>query len=145
MKVREIMTGQPITVQSSDSIQRAAKIMRECDVGAVPVMQNGSLVGLLTDRDIIVRGAATGLDLEHHKALEVMTTDLLTISPDTELEEAADIMGDAKVRRLPILLDGKLLGLVSLGDLAVAGKGHEELCGTVLENVSEPIGPKCMM
>lgn len=145
MKVRECMTGQPITAQGSDSIERVCKIMRECDVGAVPVLQNDKLVGILTDRDIVTRAAATGLDLEHHKALEIMTTDVLTISPNAELQEAADIMADAKIRRLPIVLDGKLVGLISLGDLAVASKGHEELPGMVLENVSEPIGPKCVM
>ncbi len=145
MKVRECMTGQPITAQADNSIQRVAKIMRECDVGAVPVLLNDKLVGILTDRDITVRGAGTGLDLEHHKVQEIMSSDLLTISPDTELEEAANIMADAKIRRLPIVLDRKLVGLISLGDMAVATKGHEELCGIVLENVSEPIGPKCVM
>lgn len=145
MKVRECMTGQPITAQASDSIHRVAKIMRECDVGAVPVLLNGNLVGILTDRDITIRAAGTGLDIEHHQAQEIMSSDLLMVSPDMELEEAANIMADAKIRRLPIVLDSKLVGLISLGDLAVATKGHEQLCGTVLENVSEPIGPKCVM
>ncbi len=145
MKVRECMTGQPITAQASDSIHRVAKIMRECDVGAVPVLLNGNLVGILTDRDITIRAAGTGLDIEHHQAQEIMSSDLLMVSPDMELEDAANIMADAKIRRLPIVLDSKLVGLISLGDLAVATKGHEQLCGTVLENVSEPIGPKCVM
>jgi len=145
MKVREVMTGQPLTAQGSDSIMRVAKIMRACDVGAVPILSNDKLVGILTDRDITVRGTATGLNIEHHQAQEIMSSDLLVISPDAELEEAADIMADAKIRRLPIVLDSKLIGLISLGDLAVASKGHEQLCGVVLENVSEPIGPKCSM
>lgn len=145
MKVRDCMTAQPITAQGTDSIQRVARIMRECDVGAVPILMDDHLVGILTDRDIAIRAAATGLDMQHHRAQEIMTSDLLTVTPDTDLEAAADIMSDAKIRRLPIVTEDKLLGLLSLGDLAVASRGREELCGFVLEHVSEPIGPKCAM
>ena len=145
MKIRECMTGQPITIQANESIVNAAKIMRECDVGAVPVLLEDKLVGVLTDRDVVIRGIATGLDLNTHQAQEIMTPNPKTITPEAGFEEAARIMGDAKIRRLPVVEDGKLVGLVSLGDLAVAHKGHEDVCGLVLENVSEPIGPKCAM
>ncbi len=145
MQVRECMTGKPLTAQNDDSIQRVAGVMRECDVGAVPVLNDDELVGILTDRDITIRAAAAGLDLQAHQAEEIMSTELLTISPTTDLAEAADLMADAKVRRLPILESDELVGLVSLGDLAVAAKGQEEICGSVLKQVSEPIGPKCVM
>ncbi|MDP1808072.1 MAG: CBS domain-containing protein [Actinomycetota bacterium] len=139
------MTPRPTTIQAAQSILSAAKTMRECDVGAVPVMVEDKLVGILTDRDIVVRGVATGLELENHQVQEVMSLEPKTVKPDTSFEEAAQIMSEAKVRRLPVAEDGKLVGLISLGDMAVAHKGHEDMCGVVLENVSRPIGPKCAM
>jgi CBS domain-containing protein len=145
MKIRECMTGQPLTVKAADPIQGAAKIMRECDVGFLPVLSGDKLVGVLTDRDIVIRACAMGFDLGNHECQEIMSGDPQTCSPETSLEEAAKIMSQAKIRRLPVLQDGKLVGLLSLGDLAVAAKGQEEMTGTVLENVSEPIGPKCVM
>lgn len=145
MNVRECMTGQPMTLQATQSIQTAAKTMRECDVGVVPVLVEDRLVGILTDRDIVVRGIATGLELENHQIQEIMTLDPQTARADTTFEEAAETMSRAKVRRLPVVEDGKLIGMVSLGDMAVAHKGHDDLCGVVLEHISEPIGPKCVM
>jgi CBS domain-containing protein len=145
MKVRECMTGQPLTIKAADPIQSAAKIMRECDVGFLPVLSEDKLVGALTDRDIVIRACAMGFDLANHQCQEIMSSNPQSCSPETSLEEAAQIMSQAKVRRLPVLQDGKLVGLLSLGDLAVATKGNEEMSGTVLEHVSEPIGPKCVM
>ena len=145
MYVRECMTGQPMTLQATQSIQSAAKTMRECDVGVIPVLVEDRLVGILTDRDIVVRGIATGLELENHQIQEIMTLDPKTVRPGTSFEEAAELMAQAKVRRLPVVEDGKLVGMISLGDMAVAHKGHDDLCGVVLEHVSEPIGPKCVM
>lgn len=145
MNVRDCMTPRPTTIQAAQSIQSAAKTMRECDVGAVPVMVEDRLVGILTDRDIVVRGVATGMELENHQVQEVMSLEPKTVTPDASFEEAAEIMSEAKVRRLPVAEDGKLIGLISLGDLAVSHKGHEDMCGQVLEHVSEPIGPKCAM
>ena len=145
MNLRECMTDHPTTVQATQSIHSAAMLMRERDVGFLPVLVADRIVGLLTDRDIVIRAVATGLDLDNHQVQEVMTTAVTTASPDTTFEEAAQIMSDAQVRRLPVIIDSKLVGIVSLGDIVVAHQGHEELCGSILESVSQPVGPKHIM
>lgn len=145
MNVRDCMTPTPTTIQAAQSIQSAAKTMRECDVGAVPVMVEDRLVGMLTDRDIVVRGAAMGLELANHQVQEVMSPKPEIVTPGASLEEAAEKMSESKVRRLPVAEDGKLIGMITLGDMAVAHKEHNDMCGEVLERVSSPIGPKCVM
>lgn len=145
MNVRDCMTAQPITAQANEPIQRAAKMMQECDIGCLPILNDDRLVGLVTDRDIVVRAVAGGLDLANHQVQEIMSRDIKTTTADTSIENAAQTMAAAKVRRLPVTEDSKLIGWLSLGDVAVASRGHEELCGSILENVSEPIGPKCVL
>lgn len=144
MNVRECMTESPTTIAANESILSAAKTMRECDIGAVPVVVDDRLVGVLTDRDIVVRAAALGLELEDHQAQEIMSVEPKTVTPDAQLEEAADTMAEAKVRRLPVVDDGTVVGVVSLGDMAVAHKGHDEPCAATLQHISEPVGPKCI-
>ena len=142
MKANDCMTREPRTVQATQSINKAAEIMRDRDVGTVPVLSDSKLVGILTDRDIVVRGIAPHLDLESHQVQEIMSSDPQVASPDTAVEEVAKLMSDLKIRRLPIVEDGMLIGLVSLGDIAVSHSGHNEMCAQVLENVSAPARPE---
>jgi CBS domain-containing protein len=118
-KINEVMTADPKTVGSDDSLSEAAKIMRDADIGDVVVVDDGQVTGILTDRDIAVRAVAAGKDPDSTPAGEVCTGDLVTLEPDQSTEDAIKAMRDQDVRRLPVVQDGQLVGIVSLGDLAV--------------------------
>ncbi|HXF62459.1 MAG TPA: CBS domain-containing protein [Caldilineaceae bacterium] len=142
MKIREIMTRDVEVIQPDRPLQEAAAKMKSLDVGSLPVCDNRTLVGMLTDRDITVRAVAAGRDPKQTQVSEAMTPDLIYCFEDQEIEEAALVMEERQIRRLPILnRDHQLVGIVSLGDLAVES-GDEELSGEVLEEVSEPAKPK---
>ena len=116
--VREIMTPAPITLPLSATVADAAREMRDADVGDVLVVEGDELRGLVTDRDIVVRGLATGLDASTPIG-ELCSPALLTVSPDEAMDVAADLMASAAVRRLPVVESGRPVGIVALGDLAV--------------------------
>lgn len=137
MKISDVMTPNPKTVKSSDSIQTAALIMREEDAGAVPVVEDGRVIGMVTDRDIVVRAVADG-DFAA-KISDVVSDDVITASPDMTTAEAAELMGEHQVRRLPVVdADDRLVGIVSLGDLAVK-ENRDSRMGETLENISEGV------
>jgi len=118
--IREVMTADPTTISTTSSVEEAAQLMKSDDIGDVLVVnRNKKLAGILTDRDIVVRAAAEGADLKVLKVEEIVTKDVKTVSPDAPVEEAVTLMRQEAVRRLPVVEDGKLLGIVSLGDLAV--------------------------
>jgi CBS domain-containing protein len=118
MKIREIMTRGVATADLSTTLEEIATIMRHEDVGAVPIVDDGELVGLVTDRDIVVRCVAEGGDPRESIAEDVLTGGLVTVSPDADVEEAARLLSTHKIRRLPVVRDGQLEGMVSLGDIA---------------------------
>lgn len=137
MKISDVMTPNPKTVKSSDSIQTAALIMREEDAGAVPVVEDGRVIGMVTDRDIVVRAVADG-DFAA-KISDVVSDDVITASPDMTTAEAAELMGEHQIRRLPVVdADDRLVGIVSLGDLAVK-ENRDSRMGETLENISEGV------
>jgi len=110
--------------------------MRELDVGALPVCRGKTLLGMVTDRDITIRGVAAGLAPDTAKVSEVMTDDLLFCTVDQDTEEVMRTMGDAQVRRLPVInLDKELVGIVSIGDLARRQAGHID---KAVREISEP-------
>lgn len=115
--VGDVMTGDPVTVEPSASVEEAAKKMKESDAGAVLVVDGDELKGIATDRDIAVEAVAEG-EGSDAKVEDVMTSDPTTVSPDDDVENAIDVMREEKVRRLPVVDDGKPVGVVSLGDLA---------------------------
>src|SRR5215831_10679138 len=138
MQVRDVMTKGAECVRSSNSLQEAAQKMKNLDVGPLPVCDNDRLVGLITDRDIAVRAVAEGCDPRTTTVEHVMTPDVLYCFEDQDVQEAAQLMCEHQVRRLVVLnRDKRLVGIVSLGDLAV-DSGDEELAGATLEGVSEP-------
>ena len=142
MRIRDLMTSDVRSLQGDMTLTDAAYLMRELDVGVIPVTsKKGELEGVITDRDIIIRNIALGKDPSVTKIESVMTKDIVTITPDTDVSEAASIMSQEKIRRLPVVDGVKLIGMISLGDLAASSKS-DQMAGNVLEDVSTPIGPK---
>lgn len=117
-RIEEIMTRDPRTVDVNDSVQDAARIMRDDDIGDVVVTEGGQVTGIVTDRDIVVRGIADGRDLSAQVG-EVCSTGIETIAPDASVDDAVTTMREHDIRRLPVVKDGQPVGIVSLGDLAV--------------------------
>jgi CBS domain-containing protein len=137
MNIRDVMTPNPRTVSPSDSIQNAARIMRDEDTGAVPVVDNGRPVGMVTDRDIVVRAVADGIQL-NQTVREIVTMGVIAATPDMSTRDAAELMSEHQVRRLPVVENERLVGIVSLGDLAVKD-AHDKRSGDTLEKVSEGV------
>ena len=119
-KISEVMTRDPITLASTDTLAHAAKQMRDADVGDVIVVEGNAVRGLVTDRDIVVRGVAEDLDPFSTALASVCTHDLVTVSPDDSIDTAVRLVREYAVRRLPVVTaDGTPVGVVSIGDLAV--------------------------
>jgi CBS domain-containing protein len=117
--VRDLLKGDPVTVEASATVEDAAKLMDQNDIGNVLVVENGEVQGIVTDRDIVVRVIAKGNGPDA-SVREASSTDVETIAPDTSLDEAIQKMEQGNVRRLPVVDDGKPVGVISLGDLAEA-------------------------
>jgi CBS domain-containing protein len=117
--LREIMTQKPVTVQASDTVVAAARSMRDGNIGDVVVVDNGRIQGILTDRDIVVRAIAEGRDPSRTTVAEISSRELTTLGPDDSIEEAERIMRERSIRRLPIVENGRPVGIVSLGDVAM--------------------------
>lgn len=138
MKVKDIMTDHVSAIKSSTSIKDAAKEMRELDVGVIPIYdKQHSTVGIVTDRDITLRAVSKGKSLDSPIG-DIMSVSPITICPDAEVSEAAKLMSQNQIRRLPVVKDGELVGIVSLGDLAVEDKCSHK-AGSALSNISETV------
>lgn len=123
MKVRNIMNSRPVTAEASDSAEKAALLMSEHGIGAIPVTdgKDGKIVGIITDRDIILRCVAEKKNTVSTPISEIMSEGAVTVSPEHSLTEAARIMAKEQIRRLPVCENGKVVGIVSLGDISRAG------------------------
>jgi CBS domain-containing protein len=130
-KVSEVMTHDPRTVEPSATLTDVARTMRDDDIGAVVVVEAGAAAGLVTDRDIVVRAVADGRDPNSTSVAEVASRDLRTLTPDQNLEDAIALMRDWDVRRVVVVQDGRPVGIVSLGDLAI-----ERDPGSVLADIA---------
>ena len=119
MKVRELMTTPAISVGAGESAETAARLLARYNIGGLPVCDpRGNLEGMLTDRDLVTRCMAAQRPREKTSVGQLMTRAVLSVSPDTEVKEAARLMGAHQVRRLPVVEKGRLCGILSLGDLA---------------------------
>jgi CBS domain-containing protein len=116
--LREVMTDNPTTLPSTATIVDAAKTMREKNIGDVIVMNDGEICGIVTDRDIVVRAVAKGGDGAAMKIGDICSKDVTTLEPDTNVGAAIQLMRDKALRRVPVVENGKPVGIVSLGDLA---------------------------
>jgi CBS domain-containing protein len=120
-KIRDVMTNDPATCRTDDTALDAARAMKEGDFGSVTVVNEDDEVrGIVTDRDIVVRCVAEGKPPAETKISEIFTTEPTTLSPDDSIEDAVDSLREAHVRRLPVVEDGRVVGIVSIGDLAEA-------------------------
>ncbi|MFY9396825.1 MAG: CBS domain-containing protein [Desulfomonilia bacterium] len=144
MRIREIMTPNPEVLPMDASLMDAALKMRDLDVGAMPVTSGGSVVGIVTDRDIVLRGMAQRRDPAGTRVKDIMSRDVLTCPEDTSLEDAARIMEEKKVRRVLVTdSSGRTVGILSLGDIATKGVREQKigLGGEILSRVSQPSRP----
>jgi CBS domain-containing protein len=137
MNIRDVMTPNPQTVSPHDSIQNAARIMRDSDTGAVPVVDNGRPIGIVTDRDIVVRAVADGGELSRPVG-EIVTGSVVCASPEMSTREASQLMSEHQIRRLPVVENERLVGIVSIGDLAVK-EGRDSRTGDTLQAISEGV------
>jgi CBS domain-containing protein len=137
MNIRDVMTPNPRTVAPSDSIESAARIMRDEDTGVVPVVENGRAVGLVTDRDIVVRAIAEG-NAGSRAVGDIATTEFVSVAPGATTARARELMSAHQVRRLPVVENERLVGIVSLGDLAVK-EAQDGRNGDTLQSISEGV------
>ncbi|HEX7096826.1 MAG TPA: CBS domain-containing protein [Acidimicrobiales bacterium] len=117
--IREVMTGQPVGLPGTAMLVEAARAMRDEDIGDVLVMDGDRICGLVTDRDLVVRGIALEMDPNQTMLDEICSHELVSVSPDQQIEEAAALMRERAVRRLPVVEEGRAVGMVTIGDLAV--------------------------
>ena len=134
--IADIMTRSIATVQRDETLQAAARRMHEMDVGSLPVLDGKAIAGVVTDRDIAVRGVAAGMIPQESLVADVMTAELRFCRADDTIEQAMAEMGDLQVRRLPVLdAQNEIVGIVSLGDLATRQSAHTD---ETLREISTP-------
>jgi CBS domain-containing protein len=136
MKISDIMTTNPATVGPDTTLGEVATLMRQEDCGSIPVVEDGRLVGIVTDRDIVVRAIAAGKDPKRTPVSEVMSADPITIDPNGDVTEAERHMRERQVRRLPVVEDGKLVGIVVTAQ--IARRAEAKQTGETIKEISEP-------
>jgi CBS domain-containing protein len=139
MKLRDIMTTDVASLKSRDSIETAAQLMKQYDVGSIPVCDQNKIVGIVTDRDITLRSVASGQNSRQMTVSDVMTSNPVVGSPDMDIHEAAKLMSDKQIRRLPVVENNSLVGIVALGDISVE-PSLQDSAGKALQNISQPSG-----
>ncbi len=138
MKVRDIMTKGPETASPGTTIGDVARMMRDFNVGIIPVVNDGRLLGVITDRDITIRVTAAGLNPHETTVQDFMSPNPVSLSPGDDVAKARDLMAEHQIRRLLVTDGDELVGIVSLGDVATKDKGDDTKTGQVLEEISEP-------
>jgi CBS domain-containing protein len=133
-QIREVMTPGPETIQADRPVAEAAKLMKQADAGMIPVMEDGNLLGTVTDRDIALRVVAEGKDPQSTPVREIASTDIVTVEPDRDLAEALQLMAKHQVRRLPVVEGGRLVGVLAQADVAL--QGDEQEVGHTVEEIS---------
>lgn len=134
--VGEVMTSKLCTIDADKSVAYAAKMLRDEDVGLAPIVEGDRLIGTLTDRDIAIRVVAEGRDPESTTVREVASTDLVTVDPQQDLEEALRLMAEHQIRRIPVVEeDGRIVGIVAQAD--IARQRDDVKTGEVVERISQ--------
>ena len=138
MRVKECMCKKIVRATSDTTLNEIAKLMKENDVGCIPICnQQNNVVGLITDRDIIIRSVATNKNCGQTKASDVMTTNVIKITPDTELDDAQKTMSINQIKRLPVIENNQIVGILSVGDLAKNQHVSSVEVGQTVENICE--------
>jgi len=138
MKLRDVMTANPRTLESTATVEEAARIMRDTDTGVVPIVEHGRPVAVITDRDIVVRAVAEGREGLGRPIRELASTDLVTADPGMSTKDAVQLMAEHQVRRLLVCEGDALVGVASIGDIAVK-EGKDRLVGDTLEEISQGV------
>ena len=139
-KLNEVMTRDPEVIRPDASIQEAARKMKDLNVGSVPVCDGDRLMGMVTDRDITLRAVAEGRDPKMTRVNETMTKGVIYCFEDQTLKDAADLMAEKQIRRLPVLSrEKRLVGIISLGDVSI--EGNDQTSGNTLQDISRPSHP----
>lgn len=141
MKIREVMTNRVVKIHPEESVSVAARTLQHYNIGALPVCgYDGALCGVVTDRDLVTRCLAAGGKPEQMKVRDVMTGKVISATPDMDTGTAASLMGRQQVRRLPVVENGRVCGMVSLGDLAKVEETNPdaaEALGGICTNISD--------
>jgi len=135
LKVRDTMTGSPRSIDASTSVVEAAQLMREGHIGSLPITDDEQLVGMITDRDIAMRVVAEAADHTNTSVGDVSSRDLVTVEPDEDLDDALQLMARHQVRRLPVVENGRLVGIVAQADIALS---ENEKTAKLVEAISAP-------
>ena len=137
MKIKDIMSKTVVAAESGQPVFEVARLMREHDVGAIPVFERDVIAGIVTDRDIVLRCVAAGKSPAECTAGEIMSGGAVSVTPNQSVADAAKIMAAVKIRRLPVIEDGRLAGMVSFGDVARSRADDTEISETISE-ISSP-------
>jgi CBS domain-containing protein len=132
--IQDAMTSNPTTIETATSAREAAQLMKTKDVGSLPIVEDGKLIGVVTDRDLTTRVLAEGKDTQTQVG-QIASKDVVTVDPQQSLEEAARLMAEHQIRRIPVVEeDGKLVGILAQADVAEAG--HDQLTGETVQQIS---------
>ena len=138
MKIEECMSTDVVWAPDNSNINGIAKLMNDNDIGSVPICDSGkNVVGIITDRDIVIRCIADDKETKTTKAADIMSENLIFVTPKTDVQDAAEIMADYQVRRLPVIDDSKLVGVISIGDLALEDDVEDEDIADTLSSICD--------
>ena len=134
MKLEDVMSHKVLTVTADSTTAEAARMMQKDNIGALPVVNAGHMVGIVTDRDIVMRAVAPGGDPTNIPVSQVMSQPVVSGSPNMDVGQATRLMAEKQIRRLPVVHDGQLVGIVALGDIAI--NSPDEVSGDALKDIS---------
>lgn len=140
MKVSKIMTQTVASLNPNDNIEHAAQLMREYNIGSIPVCNGEKVIGIITDRDIVIRSTAEGENGQKQTVRDIMTSNPVTINSNVPVNEVARIMSERQIRRIPVVDNNNLVGMVSLGDVSVEPELQDK-AADALTMISEPSTP----
>ncbi|MDK2800241.1 MAG: hypothetical protein PWP27_2579 [Clostridiales bacterium] len=140
LQLKDIMTSKVVTVSPDTPIEQVAQLMQKHNIGVVPVVDDSGVKGVITDRDIVVRNVAHGTNPKTLKASDVMTSQVTTAAPTMDVSDASRLMAQKQIRRLPVVENNKLVGVVALGDLAV-NPAFDTEASEALSEISTPSRP----
>ncbi|APM40935.1 CBS domain-containing protein [Clostridium kluyveri] len=137
MKVENVMTKSVASLNPDDTVDKAAQVMMENNIGSLPVCQQGKIIGILTDRDISIRSVGNKAAPNSKTVRDIMSSNPVTASPDMDVKDVSRIMSERQIRRVPVVENNNVVGIVSLGDLAVNPRSNNQ-AGDALSSISQP-------